>query len=94
MSKIYSRLIFSGWPDALIKATEDQFGYMARLRTGEVVAFEGATYISDEWVRLENHHYVFKVSSETHLPKSPNFDRGIEVRVDNIMWVADGPYGS
>ncbi len=43
MNKIDAKPEAAGWPDALVKATQDEFEYMAKLRSGEIVVFEGAS---------------------------------------------------
>jgi hypothetical protein len=76
---------------ALAKSCMDPFDYACRLRTGEVVFFEGATIVNKEWITL------------TLKPQEsqPKFDclkypgpRGIDVRISDIVWVMDAPNGS
>ncbi|MCL5742485.1 MAG: hypothetical protein M1541_00965 [Acidobacteria bacterium] len=74
-------------PYALAKAIGDSFQYALMLRDGTIIEFESATPPSTGWIML-------------HGPKIVNrgydacFDRGMEVRLEEIVWVADAPHGS
>lgn len=91
MDREYARL---GWPSYLAKAAMDPFTYAMGLRTGAVLVFETARAItgSPEWVR------ILAISEQTGLvsPTSYPFsmDRGMDIRLSDIVWVADAPYGS
>lgn len=85
------RLELRGWPYALIKAVGDPFQYGIRLRTGEQFEFEyavpegeGAAWVSLHGVRTLGEHRL-------EVPPCP---RGLCVRVADIVWVADAPFGS
>ena len=81
------------YPPSLLKATDDTFDYALKLTTGEIIRFSQATLHGD---------YV------TLLPaggwNGPGFDppfqghltcpRGVDVRLDQIVWCADAPEGS
>lgn len=71
-------LVYLGYPPALAKACFDFFSYRVCLRTGAEIDFESATPLVGGWVRLNCEKY----------------DRGIEVRVSDILWVVDAPFGS
>lgn len=70
------------WPPALIKATMDEFTYSLKLNSGDIFIFTSADYLNDDFVRLNN----IKNSDKT-------FNRGVEIRVSEIDWVADAPHG-
>ena len=77
-----------GLPEALAKSGSDNpFQYALMLRDGTIIEFEGATPPSAGWILL-------------HRPKIVNrgydacLERGIEVRLQEIVWVADAPHGS
>lgn len=77
---------------ALAKACCDNyFDYALKLRTGEVIRFVGAEVLTPEWIRLE-------VASQYAQPEDNALpfkaDRGVEVRVSDIVWVMDAPEGS
>ena len=78
-------------PDAVQKAAEDHFEYAARLRTGETIVFQKAE-INGAWVHLEeiSNHSAPLVSGRPEF----TFDRGMDVRIEDIVWVADAPWGS
>lgn len=78
-----------GLPAALWKACCDSFDYAIKLRTGEVFRFTDAELIDPEWVLISGlDHY------ENMFPKEFNFERGLQVRLSDIVWVADAPAGS
>jgi hypothetical protein len=77
---------------ALAKACVDNpFNYALKLRTGEVIAFCGAEIISPGWVRLEV--FPMECQPDGHALPYPA-DRGVDVRVADIVWVMDAPEGS
>ncbi len=81
-----------GYPSYLRKACQDEFDYALGLRDGRVFHFCGAEPVSPDWVRIYGMHDEAKVPFIHGLPWC--FDRGIEIRVADIMWVADAPNGS
>jgi hypothetical protein len=82
-------LVAAGWPDALIKATLDDFNYVLKLRSGEIIPFTSAdACVAPGWVRLQ-----IDSTAELHHMPFP-FSRGLDVRVGDIVWVADAPSGS
>jgi len=98
------------WPNALQKAVNDNFVYAACIRDIGVVTFEeaeivraysfgchGSVEINPDWVRLlrvvfTNGCCGFDSHAGDIAPLT--FDRGLEVRVSDIVWVADAPWGS
>lgn len=87
----------AGVPPAIEKACCDPFEYGCCLRDGRIVYFGSAAWSehSPQWVTLLD---VKSMSPEATANGRPlhsfNFDRGIEVRICDIMWAADAPYGS
>jgi hypothetical protein len=80
------------YPAALVKAAGDHFDYVARLSTGETVFFHSATLRGD-WVTLHRDSTggLGPTWEQTFGVPCP---RGMDVRVDAIVWVADAPWGS
>lgn len=77
---------------ALAKACmDDCFDYALKLRSGEVIRFTGARLISPGWIHLD-------VSDKEFQPKINRLpykaDRGVDVRISDIVWVMDAPQGS
>jgi hypothetical protein len=70
------------WPLALIKATQDPYEYVLKLKDGDQISFTEAQYISDDFVKLVSAKFG-----------SQKFNRGLEIRVSEIVWVADAPNG-
>ena len=78
------------YPPALMKAVCDPYDYALRLVTGEIVYFSEAT-ISGEWVHLDQVGQLRPVDSRPFDIPAP---RGVDIRVDSIVWVTDAPHGS
>ena len=78
--------------DALAKACQDNyFDYALKLRTGEVIRFTGARLISPGWVHLD----VMPKHSQPEDMRLPYpADRGVDVRLTDVVWVMDAPEGS
>lgn len=88
-------LVARGWPPALAKATVDPFFYAVGLRGGAIIHFESAELIDDdhtEWVSLRGCPENLRL--ELDHGHDMTFERGLEVRVADILWAADAPYGS
>lgn len=82
-------------PSALVKACSDHFYYGLRLTTGELIYFNEAR-IKGDWVHLDVADGVNKPDHWHKPPPSENplWERGVDVRLDQIVWVADAPHGS
>ena len=77
---------------ALTKACLDNyFDYALKLRTGEVIRFTGARVISPEWIHLDATP-LYGGAEHNGLPYKA--DRGVDVRIADIVWVMDAPEGS
>lgn len=79
------------YPHALLKAALDHYTYSLKLRTGEVVEFETCDFHGD-WVHLEQFHNHSGWSGST--PPTEQFngcDRGVDVRLSDIVWCYDHP---
>ncbi len=87
-------------PSSLIKAAIDHpFDYALGLRSGHVIRFDGCQF-HGQWVtvtlldpNLEDWN-VSKGIMGPVLGTPYTFDRGIDVRLDEIVWCADAPQGS
>ena len=83
------------YPPALLKAAGDYFDYALRLSTGEIIRFRSAK-IHGDYATLYGGDGGYEAQSllkdNPSLPFS--FDRGIDVRVSEIVWCADAPNGS
>lgn len=77
-------------PNALTKACSDPFDYVIGLRDGNIIRFEAAEVQQNrKWVKLTG-------ITEVKMPEGWDcqFPRGIDVRISDIVWVADAPAGS
>ncbi len=71
----------------LQKACDDPYMYAMKLRTGDVIEFTSAAILSGGiWIHLDG---VEKNENQPFLA-----DRGIDVRISDIVWVMDAPHGS
>lgn len=78
-------------PASVIKACCDPFDYALRLRTGEIVRFEQARVLGD-YVHLTGQGSADGQATFDGLAFP--FPRGLDVRLDDIVWCADAPEGS
>jgi hypothetical protein len=80
-----------GLPPALIKAHWDNpFDYALKLRSGEIIRFSGCVIHQSGWVTLQ-----FEETYGEQIKELPfSFDRGMEIRISDIVWCADAPNGS
>jgi hypothetical protein len=83
------------YPESLLKACIDPFDYACGLRTGEVIVFQTA-HLRGEYVTLT----IYPTESEPFRPHAIHrrlpypCPRGVDVRVADIVWCADAPWGS
>lgn len=86
-------------PPSLLKAAIDNpFDYALGLRSGHVLRFKGCQF-HGAWVTIMwnddlTGERVDGVSSGPVLGTHYTFDRGVDVRLDEIVWCADAPQGS
>jgi hypothetical protein len=87
-----------GWPDHLIKAANDPFIYAAYVDGMGVILFTEADVAGVGWVHLKGIQDHEKSCGgfwdQTNREHRMNFERGVDVRLDAIRWVADAPWGS
>lgn len=76
---------------ALAKAVEDEFDYALKLKSGEVIRFTLATLNPHGWITL---HGVTRDDMTTGHSLPYPAGRGVDVRLDEILWVMDAPCGS
>lgn len=86
-------------PDALSKALNDQFDYAMGLRNGQIIYFGQARLQENrEWVTLIGvnglSHAGGDGGSIEMTGVSCAFPRGVDIRISDIVWVADTPNGS
>jgi len=74
------------YPPALAKAVNDPFDYALMLTNGLMYEFSDAVVIDKDWVRIH--------TKQETMTRRFCFDRGLEIQIKNIMWVADAPHGS
>lgn len=77
---------------ALCKALGDYFDYALGLRNGQVIRFQEASLRSGgKWLHLAGSD---EKADLKFFGAEYNFPRGIDIRLSDIMWVADAPEGS
>jgi len=79
---------------ALAKACLDDFDYALRLKSGEVIRFACAEWHGNGWLTLNGIDPAedFRPPHRQDLPFPAA--RGVDVRLDDILWVMDAPCGS
>lgn len=84
-----------GYPPALAKACIDNpFDYAMCLIDGTVWMVSGVRAINKDFVHIDKENFEsIYANAKSGAPKYP-FERGVDVRVDCIMWIADAPNGS
>lgn len=78
-------------PPALRKALCDPFDYALQLRTGETFRFHECA-IHGEWLHLS--WGTGWITDQRDNPTAYPFERGLDVRIADIVWIADAPNGS
>jgi len=97
--------VLSCYPGVLAKACCDDFVYVLETTGGTRIRFEAAEPISATWVHLRGAHLLprefdpkdgqaYWLGQMTHVTDYPNFDRGLDLQVASIAWIADCPEGS
>ena len=85
-----------GYPPSLAKACYDPFEYVLVLRSGTLLHFESASP-RGQWVHIEFGGYAPpRILDAARMDRAGHFsfDRGMDVRVADIVWCADAPNGS
>lgn len=77
-------------PESLLKATHDEFDYAIGLRTGDVFRFRRATLAGD-FVHLDD---VVEWDYIDSADSAYTLDRGVDIRLSDVVWCADAPRGS
>ena len=97
---------FSTIPYALRKAENDPFDYALQLTNGLIIRFETLDFLNRNWIRIpdecikETHPWeriqrgTPAYPYHTYGPLNFTFDRGIEININQIVWVTDAPEGS
>lgn len=87
-----------GIPEPLVKASIDPFDYAVGLRDGTVIRFEHCSFDKDHvFVKLRgirSHSIAVPVFGPDVFEHNFNFERGLDVRIVDILWAADAPHGS
>lgn len=80
------------WAPAIQKACCDEFFYAMGLTTGQTIYFSSAR-VCGEWVHLDDVNSLGH-GSQLLDSRDREFERGIDVHLSAIAWVADAPHGS
>ena len=79
------------YPPALKKACVDSFHFVMKLRgIDHLLFFTDAEEVNEDWV----HVTLDELSRVEAHKRGLNFERGVDVRVSEIQWVVDAPFGS
>lgn len=101
------RALHYGYPPALAKACCDSFDYALGLKTGQIIYFDEAEPRGRRWVHLDGVKSYGHIKPNADARdegwvtgrdgkryEGALFDRGVDVAIDAIAWVADAPHGS
>ena len=81
---------------ALAKACVDSFDYALKLKSGEVIRFQDATWLGNGWLTLRR--ITDDSGDKRRLLDAPGLPypagRGVDVRLEEILWVMDAPCGN
>lgn len=83
-------------PPVLLKATEDHWQYLLEMKNGQQFIFSDADLINADWIHLNpiDDQWDGVDACYFDAPLKPQAyvvnERGIDVRLDCIAWVADG----
>lgn len=105
MNHKYAMWRAKGIPEALYKASTDPFDYAMGLKNGAVFYFEavdlGECEVFQGWVHISNikSYTLYGNDDWDHqtghgIADQFNFERGMDIRLEDISWVADAPFGS
>lgn len=73
----------------LAKSILDAFDYRIKLKTGDVIRYEQANIIGEDWIHLVNAY----IETETTSSIAGKLPRGIDVRISEIVFAVDAPFG-
>lgn len=71
------------WPDTLVKSVVDCYVYTMKLSSGEIIRYQSAEFVNEKFVRL------FGIDKGESTIIDCGFSRGLDVRVDSIVWIVD-----
>jgi hypothetical protein len=86
----HERLAALGWPPALVKASLDPWDYLAVLKSGHCVRFTHARDLGGGWLSLEG---LDDRGFTDGQPFGYPCPRGLQVRLAEVVAVADAPGG-
>jgi hypothetical protein len=90
----FCRTCLHRYPASLLKSVIDPFMYALKLRTGEVVYFQECR-IDGAYAHLTLQElYMGNLIPDGVETVVHGGERGIDVRVDDIVWCVDAPFGS
>lgn len=82
------------FPPALLKAATDRpWQYAVQLRAGPLLYFTGAE-LHGNWVTLDFLDMMDEYAQHNRRILPYPFPRGLDIAVDDIVWIGDAPNGS
>jgi hypothetical protein len=76
----------------LVKACQDEFTYALKTKTGDVFFFRSAKVIGLDWIHITLLHHSDLMGQVQ--PFTFCAERGVDIRISEIVWVIDAPFGS
>jgi len=78
-------------PEFFMKASVDTgFDYAMGMKSGDVIYFGTLTFKGFGWVLISDVRHTNVEMQYEHR----QFDRGLQIRMRDIVWIADAPHGS
>jgi hypothetical protein len=74
----------------LIKAAVDEFDYAMGLADGTIIRFRLLQIVADGWVHIKPEN----IDRDEPCKIPYILERGIDINIRQIMWIADAPNGS
>lgn len=75
------------------KAQNDPFYYAVGLTTGQIIVFHQMTVIDDTWVHLSDLD-IRDLEGDVERTFPFKVERGVDVKIEHIIWIMDAPGGS
>lgn len=72
-------------PPVLVKSFYDSYAYLLETKSGRQFRYESASLINEEWVHISISPYYM----DERLADAGFGDRGVDVRISEIAWIAD-----
>lgn len=85
------RFLETIWPPSLVKAVGDNWDYAMGLMDGSTLLFSQVSpHASGEWLHLDDP----RPQTGPLASLTISWERGMDIRLTQVAWVSDAPFGS